>query len=129
MIIALVQLETWKDSGHAQLDDYLVKESRVVEVENFTDLNELFPGSRITDIRVLERNDLKKAPAEKGVLNEPKELDYFLFQAKEIKDTLRLTGNIYKARTKETAYSRGFVRSEQYIEEMIQKIKDLIKSK
>jgi hypothetical protein len=51
-----------------------------------------------------------------------KELKYLIFQAKEVKDTLRLTGNIHKCRNEETAYSRGFVRSEKYINEIIQKL-------
>lgn len=50
------------------------------------------------------------------------ELDYLLYQSKEIKDTLRLTGNIYDCRNEKTAYSRGFMRSEKYINELIDKL-------
>lgn len=56
------------------------------------------------------------------------EIKELLFKAKEVKDTLRLSGNIYKSRTKETAYSRGFVRSEKYINEIIETLESLSKA-
>jgi hypothetical protein len=53
MITVLVHYKQWVDSGHALLDGTWVDHSKVVEVLNLTDLNDMF--RHITKIKILER--------------------------------------------------------------------------
>ncbi len=50
-ITVLVNYEEWQDSGHALLDDYKVKRAKVVEVNELTEVNDMF--SNITKIKVI----------------------------------------------------------------------------
>ena len=51
-ITVLVIYERWVKSNHALLDDYKVKASKIVEVENLLDLNEKFKN--ILEIKILK---------------------------------------------------------------------------
>jgi len=52
MKTVLVTYEKWIESGHALLDDYKVKKTEIVEVENLTELNEKFKN--IINVKILE---------------------------------------------------------------------------
>ena len=51
------------------------------------------------------------------------------YKLETIENALRMTGNIYKTRSGETAYSREFNRAEKYIKEVIEELKEPIKTK
>lgn len=51
-ITVLVHYKVWKDAGHALLDGAVVDCSKVVEVSNLTDLNDMF--GHITKIEILK---------------------------------------------------------------------------
>ena len=53
MITALVHYTDWVEAPHPQLDDIQVAKSKVVKVEDLTELNDLF--SHITKVDFLER--------------------------------------------------------------------------
>ena len=57
MYIVLVKYRQFADSSHAMLDGEWVKQSKVVEVEKLTDVNEKF--SNVYDVDILERSSSK----------------------------------------------------------------------
>lgn len=59
MKTVLVTYEKWIDSGHALLDDYKIRKSEIVEVENLTELNEKIKN--IIDIKIIENERNTKA--------------------------------------------------------------------
>ncbi len=57
MKTVFVKYSRWEDSGHALLDDVFVKKSKIVKVEDLTDLNKKFKKYTIDDVKVLESID------------------------------------------------------------------------
>lgn len=51
-MIVLVKYKQWLDSGHSMLDDTIEIRTKIVEVANLLDLNDMFRS--ITDVKILK---------------------------------------------------------------------------
>lgn len=52
MIVVLVHYKVWINGGHALIDGCYTHKSKIVEIEKFTDLNEMYED--ITKVDVLK---------------------------------------------------------------------------
>jgi hypothetical protein len=68
---------------------------------------------------VIAESIVKIKELQKEVERLERHSEYDDYRLRQIKDTLRLTGNFYKCRNKETAFNRAFIKSEQYIKELL----------
>jgi len=57
MKTVFVKYSYWQEAGHPMLDDVLVKGSKIVKVEDLTDLNDMLRNSTIEDVKILESVD------------------------------------------------------------------------